>query len=278
MRKSARNAAGLATSVLALLLAACGGSGDDDPPVVPPPAADTTAPSVPGGVTASAQGSTEILVSWTVSTDAGSGVAGYHVFRNGGAAAIATVTATSYTDSVLTPSTAYTYTVSAFDAATPANESALSGAAAATTGGGTPPVGGLDARPANATCLAGDPPGTNVSIAVQPVFTNLPEFTQPIAMLQEPGNSARWYVVQKTGSVRVFDNTPNVSTTREFINLAGKLNSDPSSDNDERGLLGMAFHPNYPTDPRVYFFYTGTDTTLGLVDRVSQFRLAAGGT
>ncbi|HLA70206.1 MAG TPA: PQQ-dependent sugar dehydrogenase, partial [Steroidobacteraceae bacterium] len=47
---------------------------------------------------------------------------------------------------------------------------------------------------------------------------------------------------------------------------------------DERGLLGMAFHPNYPTDPRVYFFYTGTDTTLGLVDRVSQFRLAAGGT
>ena len=277
MRKSARNAAGLATSVLALLLAACGGSGDDDPPVVPPPAADTTAPSAPGGVTASAQGSTEVLVSWAASTDAGSGVAGYHVFRNGAAAAIATVTATNYTDSVLTPSTAYTYTVSAFDAATPANESTLSGAAAATTGGGTPPVGGLDARPANATCLAGDPPSTSISIAVQRVFTNL-TFTQPIAMLQEPGNSARWYVVQKTGSVRVFDNTPNVSTTREFINLAGKLNSDPSSDNDERGLLGMAFHPNYPTDPRVYFFYTGTDTTLGLVDRVSQFRLATGGT
>ena len=40
----------------------------------------------------------------------------------------------------------------------------------------------------------------------------------------------------------------------------------------------MAFHPNYPTDPRVYLFYTGTHTTLGLVDRVSQFRLVAGGT
>jgi len=178
MRKSARNAAGVATSALALLLAACGGTGggSDDPPDVPPPA------------------------------------------------------------------------------------------------------GGLDARPANATCLAGDPPGTNISIAVQRVFTSLPSFTQPIAMLQEPGNAARWYVVQKTGSVRVFDNAPNVSTTREFINLASRLNSDPSSSNDERGLLGMAFHPNYPTDPRVYFFYTGTDTTLGLVDRVSQFRLAAGGT
>jgi uncharacterized repeat protein (TIGR03806 family) len=97
-------------------------------------------------------------------------------------------------------------------------------------------------------------------------------------MLQEPGNSARWYVAQKTGSVRVFDNTPNVSTTREFVNLASRLNSDPGSANDERGLLGMAFHPNYPADPRVFFFYTGTDTNLGLVDRISQFRLASGGT
>jgi uncharacterized repeat protein (TIGR03806 family) len=141
-----------------------------------------------------------------------------------------------------------------------------------------PPACGLDARPSNTSCLAGDAPGTSVSLAIQRVFSSLPNFTQPIAMLQEPGNSARWYVVQKTGSVRVFDNTPNVSTTREFINLASRLNSDPNSSNDERGLLGMAFHPNYPTDPRVYFFYTGTHTTLGLVDRVSQFRLATNGT
>jgi uncharacterized repeat protein (TIGR03806 family) len=141
-----------------------------------------------------------------------------------------------------------------------------------------PPAGGLDARPANTTCLAGDAPGTTVSLAVQPAFTSLPNFTQPIAMLQEPGNPARWYVVQKTGSVRVFDNTPNVSSTREFINLASRLNSNPASSNDERGLLGMAFHPNYPTDPRVYLYYTGTDANLGLVDRVSQFRLAGNGT
>ena len=40
----------------------------------------------------------------------------------------------------------------------------------------------------------------------------------------------------------------------------------------------MAFHPNYPTDPRVYLFYTGTATGVGLVDRVSQFRLASNGT
>ncbi len=113
---------------------------------------------------------------------------------------------------------------------------------------------------------------------MQRAFASLPNFTQPLAMLQEPGNSARWYVVQKTGSVRVFDNTPNVSTTREFINIAARLNPASPGFNDERGLLGMAFHPNYPTDPRVYLFYTGSAPGGGLVDRVSQFRLASNGT
>ncbi len=92
-----------------------------------------------------------------------------------------------------------------------------------------PPASGLDSRPSNTTCLAGDAPNNEVPYGVQEVYANLPNFTQPIAMLQEPGNNARWYVVQKTGSVRVFDNTANVSSSREFINIASRLNSDPGS-------------------------------------------------
>ena len=242
----------------------------------PVPVLDTTPPTVPGGVTAAAQSGSQILVSWTASTDA-SGIGGYRVYRNGGATPVATVQTTNYTDNGLAGGTTYSYTVSAFDTVTPANVSAQSGSASATTTG-PPPAGGMDSRPSNTTCLAGDPPSTAVTLAVQRAFANLPNFTQPIAMLQEPGNSARWYIVQKTGSVRVFDNDSSVSTTREFINIGSRLNSDPNSSNDERGLLGMAFHPNYPTDPRVFLFYTGTHTTLGLVDRVSQFRLATNGT
>jgi uncharacterized repeat protein (TIGR03806 family) len=270
-----RLAAGLAAGlVAALFLTACGGGGGGNEPEPPPPPADTTAPTIPSGVTANAQSATSILVSWTASTDA-SGIGGYRVFRDGGATPIATVQTTSYTDTGLTAATAYGYTVAAFDIATPANVSAASVAASATTSA-TPPLGGLDARPSNTSCLAGDPPSSTVSMAVQRAFGNL-TFTQPVAMLQEPGNPARWYVVQKTGSVRVFDNTPNVSTTREFINLASRLNSAPSSANDERGLLGMAFHPNYPTDPRVYFYYTGDVDGNGLFDRVSEFRTLDGG-
>ena len=240
------------------------------------PAVDTTPPSVPANVTATAQSSTQIRVSWSPSTDA-SGISGYRVYRDGTATPVATVQTTNYTDVGLTVATQYSYTVAAVDGATPANVSAQSAAATATTGS-TPPTGGLDSRPSNTSCLAGDAPSGNVALAVQRVFPSLPNFSQPIAMLQEPGNAARWYVVEKTGAVRRFENTANVSSSTVFINLASRLNSDPSSSNDERGLLGMAFHPDFPTDPRVFLFYTGTDATLGLVDRVSQFELAANGT
>ena len=56
----------------------------------PAPVVDTTPPTVPANVTAAAQSATQILVSWTASTDA-SGIGGYRVFRNGGATPVATV-------------------------------------------------------------------------------------------------------------------------------------------------------------------------------------------
>src|SRR5689334_14834486 len=70
----------------------------------------------------------------------------------------------------------------------------------------TPVAAGLDTRPANSTCLAGDAPSSQVSLAVERVFPNLSSFSSPVLMLQEPASSARWYVVEKTGTVQVFDN------------------------------------------------------------------------
>src|SRR6267143_1734098 len=92
----------------------------------PPP--DTTPPSAPTGLTASAVSSSQINLSWTASSD-NVGVSGYRVFRNG--AQIATTSATSFTNTGLSPSTTYTYAVAAFDAA--GNLSARSSPASATT-------------------------------------------------------------------------------------------------------------------------------------------------
>lgn len=91
--------------------------------------ADTTAPTVPAGLTATASGQTTVNLSWSASTDA-VGVTSYRVMRNGLVIATA-VTALTFNDSGLTAGTTYSYTVSAVDAA--GNRSAESSTASATT-------------------------------------------------------------------------------------------------------------------------------------------------
>jgi len=94
----------------------------------PPPPQDTTPPSVPTGLTASAVSSSQINLSWAASSD-NVGVSGYRVYRGG--TQIATTSVTSFTDTGLSASTTYTYAVAAFDAA--GNLSAQSSPASATT-------------------------------------------------------------------------------------------------------------------------------------------------
>jgi chitodextrinase len=95
---------------------------------------DTTAPSIPSDVTAAAANATQVTLTWTAATD-NVGVAGYHVWR--GDTVIATTTSTDFTISGLSPNTADSYTVSAFDAA--GNESAHSPLASVTTPADTTP-------------------------------------------------------------------------------------------------------------------------------------------
>ncbi len=96
---------------------------------------DTTAPTVPAAVTAAATSATQINLAWAASSDpvvtgqSTSGVAGYKVYRNG--IQVATTTVTNYSATGLTASTAYSFTVSAYDTA--GNGSAQSTAATATT-------------------------------------------------------------------------------------------------------------------------------------------------
>ena len=91
-------------------------------------APDTTAPTTPTGLSATAVSSSRIDLSWSASTDY-VGVSGYHMYRNG--TYLKSVTATSTSDINLSASTQYCYTVSAYDVA--GNLSGQSGQACATT-------------------------------------------------------------------------------------------------------------------------------------------------
>jgi chitinase len=79
---------------------------------------DTTPPSNVSGLTSPSKTSTSVSLSWSAATD-NVGVAGYNIYRNGATSPTAqtTGTGTTFNNTGLTPSTAYTYTVKARDAA-----------------------------------------------------------------------------------------------------------------------------------------------------------------
>jgi chitinase len=78
-------------------------------------ATDTVAPTVPTGLRQSGATSSSISLQWDPSSDSGSGVAGYDVFRDG--VLVATPATTAYTDNGLPADSAYAYTVRARDLA-----------------------------------------------------------------------------------------------------------------------------------------------------------------
>jgi acid phosphatase type 7 len=135
-------------------------------------ASDTTPPTAPGNLTATAASPGQVNLSWTASTD-NVGVAGYKVYRNG--TFVATTTATSYADTTAVPSTTYSYTVTAFDAA--GNLSPASNAATVTTPGDTQPPStptGLAATAASGTQvnLTWNAATDNVGVAGYTVYRN----------------------------------------------------------------------------------------------------------
>ena len=91
---------------------------------------DTTAPTPPSGLYASAKTANSATVSWSPSSD-NVGVAGYNIFRNGVAVGSVAGNTTFFTDTGLAAGTTYNYTINAFDAAS--NISAASGGLAVTT-------------------------------------------------------------------------------------------------------------------------------------------------
>ena len=88
--------------------------------------------------------------------------------------------------------------------------------------------------------------GLNVQLAVQVVASNL---TSPL-YLTAPAGDARLFVVEQPGRVVIVQNGQVLATP--FLDIRSQVGSG-----GERGLLGMAFHPNYASNG--FFFVSYTD-------------------
>ena len=103
---------------------------------------DTQAPSAPTGLTSTGKTSSSVSLSWNASTD-NVGVTAYDVYS--GSAQVLSVSGTSATVSGLSPSTGYTFTVRARDAA--GNTSGASNSVSVTTNAGSGGTGFKQAAP-----------------------------------------------------------------------------------------------------------------------------------
>jgi glucose/arabinose dehydrogenase len=77
------------------------------------------------------------------------------------------------------------------------------------------------------------------------------KFNLPVELVQAPGDSSRFYVIEQEGTIRTFANTTSVASSSVFLDIKNKVTSG-----GERGLLGLAFHPDYKTNGFFFVNYT----------------------
>ena len=97
--------------------------------------------------------------------------------------------------------------------------------------------------------------------------------SSPIDIASANDGSGRLYVVEQAGRIRIVRN--GVLNATPFLDITGK-----TAASGERGLLGVAFHPNYRTNGLLFVYYTRSadgalvieryQRSTGNVERVAQ--------
>jgi glucose/arabinose dehydrogenase len=77
---------------------------------------------------------------------------------------------------------------------------------------------------------------------------------RPITLTHANDDSNRIFVATQRGAIHVFENSPSASQTKLFLDITSKVH-DWRKDNEE-GMLGLAFHPNYKKNGQFFVSYT----------------------
>jgi glucose/arabinose dehydrogenase len=100
---------------------------------------------------------------------------------------------------------------------------------------------------------------TGVAVTLEVVVDGL---DAPLAIVNAGDGSGRLFVAEQGGRIRIVRNGQVEPAV--FLDIGAQISSG-----GERGLLGLAFHPRYPDDPRVFVDYTDREGDT----RVSSFTL-----
>lgn len=87
--------------------------------------------------------------------------------------------------------------------------------------------------------------------------------------------SDRFYVLEQIGIIRIYADNWQL-LPQPFLDIQDRVYVT-SHLADERGLLGLAFHPNYERNKKFYVFYTALDDQTRNVIRISEFKAFSNG-
>jgi glucose/arabinose dehydrogenase len=104
------------------------------------------------------------------------------------------------------------------------------------------------------------PPPLPASLRAVPAVTGL---TAPVYMTT-PAGDARLFFVEQAGRIRIAKGGTLVTTP--FLDIHAKITSG-----GERGLLGLAFHPQYATNGFFYVYFTDTNGDI----RVERYHVSS---
>lgn len=93
-------------------------------------------------------------------------------------------------------------------------------------------------------------------------------FTRPVYMTQPRGETEREFVVEKAGLVRILRGAEIAADP--FLDVSASV----TERDEELGLLGMAFHPNYAENGKFYVFYSTLQNDVAF-NRVVEYTVSS---
>jgi glucose/arabinose dehydrogenase len=88
-------------------------------------------------------------------------------------------------------------------------------------------------------------------------------FNRPLDIQNADDETDRLYVVEQRGMIHVFENDPFVVDTSVFLDIRDRV----FFDGRQRGMFGMAFHPNYENNRFFYVFYLAQNPNRTVISR-----------
>ena len=118
------------------------------------------------------------------------------------------------------------------------------------------------------TAGCGSPPGSDPADPPAELAVRLKEVARgldaPLFLTSPPGDPARAFVVEQGGRIRIIRN--DVLLPTPFLDISSRIASG-----GERGLLGLAFHPQYASNGRFVVYYTNTAGDI----RIASYKVSA---